>query len=250
MSTWVEKPLGEIADLAGGMVRTGPFGAQLHQHDYVTDGAVAVVMPKDMAGGKVRFDSIARIDQTVADGLREHRLHPGDIVLARRGDVGRAAWVDVTDGPLLCGTGSMRIHLPGGDVLPRFVHYYLQTNAAIGWLQGQAVGATMPNLNGAIVRALPVVYPDMVTQAAIVGTLDSIEHLIENNRRRIELLEQMAQAVYREWFVRLRYPGYEFDEAVDLPLGRRPAGCRVGESPTEKAPGWERGRLHRHSNVG
>ena len=227
MSTWVEKPLGEIADLAGGVVRTGPFGAQLHQHDYVDGGAVAVVMPKDMASGKVRFDSIARIDDRVAEGLAEHRLLPGDIVLARRGDVGRAAWVDASDGPLLCGTGSMRIHLPVGDVLPRFLHYYLQTNAAIGWLQGQAVGATMPNLNGAIVRALPIVYPDMVTQVAIVETLDSIEHLIENNRRRIELLEEIAQAIYREWFVQLRYPGHEHDELVDSTLGPIPAGWTV-----------------------
>jgi type I restriction enzyme S subunit len=216
--------LGQLVDDAGGVIRTGPFGSQLHRHEYVDDGEVAVVMPKDMIDGRIASNAIARIDRDTAARLREHLLRPADIVLARRGDIGRAAWVHPRDGAVLCGTGSMRIHIPDGKVAPRYLHYFLQAGAAAEWLQGQAVGATMPNLNANIVRGLPVRYPNPQTQQTIVEILDSIDHLIENTRERIALLEQMAQAIYREWFVHFRYPGHEENELVDSPLGPIPAG--------------------------
>jgi len=224
VSEWREGTLGELADAAGGVIRTGPFGSQLHSHEYTDDGAVGVVMPKDMVDGRIASDSIARISDATASRLSEHRLGVGDIVLARRGDIGRAAWVHELDGPVICGTGSMRIHLPTGELSRRYLHYFLRTDAAIHWLQGQAVGATMPNLNADIVRDLPIRYPQARTQATITNLLDTIDALIETNRRRIAVLEQMAQAIYREWFVHFRYPGHEDHELVGSPLGPIPAG--------------------------
>jgi type I restriction enzyme S subunit len=222
VSEWSIETLGQLVDAAGGVIRTGPFGSQLHRHEYVEDGEVAVVMPKDMIDGRIASNSIARIDRDTAARLGEHLLRPADIVLARRGDIGRAAWVYPSDGAVLCGTGSMRIHIPDGKVAPRYLHYFLQAGGAAEWLQGQAVGATMPNLNADIVRGLPVRYPNPKTQKKIIGILDSIDELIENNRRGIALLDRMAQAIYREWFVHFRYPGHEDDELVDSPLGHVP----------------------------
>jgi type I restriction enzyme S subunit len=66
--------------------------------------------------------------------------------------------------------------------------------------------------------------PEISSQRRVAAVLDSIDDLIENNRRRIALLEQLAQAIYREWFVHFRYPGHEDDEVVDSPLGSLPAG--------------------------
>lgn len=227
MSEWYTETLGQLADAAGGAIRTGPFGSQLHRHEYVHDGEVAVVMPRDMIDGRIAVDSIARIDRETANRLAEHLLQPSDIVLARRGDVGRAAWVDASDGAVLCGTGSMRIHLPGGKVMPRYLHYVLQAGDAVDWLQAQAVGATMPNLNADIVRGLPVRYPDLPTQRSIVEILDSADDLIESNWRRSTLLEKMAQTIYREWFVRLRYPGHERDKRIASSLGVVPDGWEI-----------------------
>ena len=73
-------------------------------------------------------------------------------------------------------------------------------------------------------RDVPVRAPDSSTQRRIAAILGAIDDLIENNRRRIALLEQMAQAIYREWFVHFRYPGHEDDELVDSPLGPIPDG--------------------------
>ena len=99
----VDSPLGPIpqgwatVDLAavcaaGNGIQTGPFGSQLHEADYSPEG-VPVVMPKDLIGYRIREDSIARIPEATADGLKRHRMSPGDIVYGRRGDIGRRAFV-------------------------------------------------------------------------------------------------------------------------------------------------------------
>lgn len=191
MTDWQVSSLGTIADACQGAVRTGPFGSQLHQYEYAANGEVAVVMPKNIVDGRVSLDGIARISAITATRLSEHILHPGDIVLARRGDIGRAAWVDGRTGPLLCGTGSMRVSLPRGEVLARFVYYFMRTSIAIGWLQSHAVGATMPNLNANIVRALPVQFPSKDVQRSIIAALDALDDLIDNNLQRTELLGKM-----------------------------------------------------------
>ena len=68
----------------------------------------------------------------------------------------------------------------------------------------------MPNLNTGILERVPVFYPeDKVIQEKISATLSAYDELIENNQRRIALLEKIAAEIHREWFVRLRFPGYE-----------------------------------------
>jgi len=136
--------LAELTECCGGEVRTGPFGSQLHKADYVEDkDATPVVMPKDMLDGRIDVSSIARIDDEARDQLSQHVLSAGDIVLARRGDIGRRAWVGDAESGWLCGTGSMRISLRSCPrVRARYLYYYLATDAAVGWLEGHAVGAT------------------------------------------------------------------------------------------------------------
>ena len=88
-------------------------------------------------------------------------------------------------------------------------------------------GAAQPNLSPQLIASLPVWIPLPGVQKRVVHILRSIDDLIENNRRRIEVLEQMAQAIYREWFVRFRYPGHEHATFVDSPLGPIPEGWSV-----------------------
>jgi type I restriction enzyme S subunit len=232
--SWSTKTLGELIEESGGEIRTGPFGSQLHKSDYVDDPcAIPVVMPKNMVGGKVDTSSIARIDETTVNRLNSHLLSEGDILLGRRGDIGRRAWVGEYEAGWLCGTGSMRISAGNSrEFIPRYLYYYLELPQAIEWLQAHSVGATMPNLSAGIVRQLPVTYPPISTQVEIIGELDSIEALIANTRRRIEILEEMARLLYREWFVHFRFPGHENVELVDSELGLIPKGwvvARVSE---------------------
>jgi type I restriction enzyme S subunit len=221
--------LGELAARGGGGIRTGPFGSQLHRSDYVEHpDATPVVMPKDMIDGRIDTSSIARIDNATVDRLSQHLLRTGDIVLARRGDIGRRAWVGEVEDGWLCGTGSMRISLRDSqEVRPRFVYYYLATEAAVGWLEGHSVGATMSNLSAGVVEQLPIACPDLRDQDLIVNVLDTLGDLIENNRRRIEILDEIGRLTYREWFVRLRFPGHEDVELVESDLCPVPEGWEV-----------------------
>jgi type I restriction enzyme S subunit len=79
----------------------------------------------------------------------------------------------------------------------------------VRWLEQHAVGTTMLNLSTEIVSALPIRYPALGVQQRIADILFSYDELIENNRRRMVLLEEAVRQLYREWFVRLRFPGHE-----------------------------------------
>lgn len=209
MRGWATKTIGELCDSGGGKVQTGPFGSQLHESDYSNTG-IPVVMPKDIFGGMIDETDIARVSEAHVDRLRRHKLSKGDIVYGRRGDIGRQALVRDENVGWLCGTGCLRITLGQSAVSPEFLHRYLNLSEVIRWIEGQAIGATMLNLNTSILRRMPVSFPaNRATQEKIAAILSAYDELIDNNKRRIALLEKMAEEIYREWFVRLRFPGYE-----------------------------------------
>ena len=92
-------------------------------------------------------------------------------------------------------------------------------------MSGVANGATVPHLNMEDIRALPMPeLPPLRAQCQIGATLAAFDDLIENNRRRIEILEEIARLLYREWFVHFRFPGHEDVELVDSDLGSIPEG--------------------------
>jgi len=94
---------------------------------------------------------------------------------------------------------------------PRFVYYYLHTVN----LKRLDVGNSNPTLNRNHIHDLPVLIPPSDVQDRIAGILAGYDNLIENNRRRMELLEETARQLYREWFVRLRFPGREHTPIID-----------------------------------
>jgi type I restriction enzyme S subunit len=209
MKGWTTKTIGDLCDGAGGKVQTGPFGSQLHESDYSETG-IPFVMPQDIIGGRIDETRIARVSEPHVDRLRRHKLAKGDIIYGRRGDIGRQALIRDENVGWLCGSGCIKITLGKSIVLPEFVHRYLQIPEIISWIEGQAIGATMANLNTNILRRVPVSYPTkMASQRKIAAILSAYDELIENNKRRIALLEKMAEEIYREWFVRLRFPGHE-----------------------------------------
>lgn len=246
MMEWSEEVLGALVHRSAGLLQTGPFGSQLHQSDYVPDG-IPVVMPKDIVDGSVSASSVARVDEATAARLGRHRMRSGAIVLPRRGDITKHALVGDENEGWLCGTGCLQVDLADGPVNPKYLNYYLSLHEIGEWLQQHAVGTTMLNLSAAIVSELPVRYPPRSFQDEVVVVLETYDRYIANNQRRITLLEEAARQLYRDWFVRLRFPGAEHTAVVDgLPEGwlERPLGdCvrfRSGGTPN-KARGdyWE-----------
>src|SRR5437588_2685156 len=113
--------LGEICDKVNGIIRTGPFGSQLHESDYKDEGT-PVVMPKNIIDGKISVEGIARIGEEDIVRLAQHKLHKGDIVYGRRGDIGRRALVTEKEEGWLCGTGCLRISLGNIILDPLFLY--------------------------------------------------------------------------------------------------------------------------------
>lgn len=207
---WEIAKLGDISK----NIQTGPFGSQLHQSDYSECG-IPVVMPKDLVGGKISEESIARVDKTHVERLCRHKIEVGDILYSRRGDVGRCAHVTKKEEGWLCGTGCLRVTVDSEKADSRFVFFQLQHPDTVGWVEKHAVGATMLNLNTTILSSVPIRLPALEIQKRIADILSAYDDLIENNQKQIKLLEEATQRLYKEWFVNLRFPGHENTKIVD-----------------------------------
>lgn len=221
--------LGQALAEDGGLIQTGPFGSQLKQAEYSDDG-VPVVMPKDIQDGTVLRRAIAHVPEEKAERLSRHKIAVNGIVLPRRGDVAKRAFIREEQAGWLCGTGCLKVEATGTRIWPRYLYYHLGTPASIEWLERNAVGSTMLNLSAQIVARLPVRVPTIGVQKSIAAILSAYDNMIENNRQRIALLEEAARLLYREWFVHFRFPGHEQANIVDaIPEGwkRRTLGEMV-----------------------
>ncbi|WP_288432127.1 restriction endonuclease subunit S [uncultured Acinetobacter sp.] len=210
---FIEKTLGQLCELGKGKIQTGPFGSQLHQADYSEEGT-PVVMPADIVDGKISKAKIARVSEDHVMRLDRHQLAIGDIVYGRRGDIGRQALVTSKEEGWLCGTGCLRVTVGKKSLIdPEYLHLYLKMPDVISYIQNQAIGATMPNLNTEILKRIPIRYPEKIAdQKKVIAVLKAYFDLIENNKKRIQILENIAEELYKEWFVRFRFPNYEKTE--------------------------------------
>ena len=210
MSEWKKVKLGDIASA----IQTGPFGSQLHQSDY-SDIGVPVVMPKDIINGCIDESTIARVESHHVERLSRHKISEGDILYARRGDVGKCAYTVFAQQGWLCGTGCLRVTIDKEKAFPKFIFFQLQKRETIGWVEKHAIGATMLNLNTSILGDVPIELPPLSIQHRIATILSRYDSLIENYQKQIKLLEEAAQRLYKEWFVDLHFPEHENTKIVD-----------------------------------
>ena len=112
-------------------------------------------------------------------------------------------------------------------VLPRFLFYFFNTPVSRGQIDLKATGTTVLGIRQPDLRELPIIVPPLPTQRKIAAVLSTYDDLIENNTRRIKILEDMAQTLYQEWFVHFRFPGHENVAMVESPLGPIPQGWKV-----------------------
>lgn len=227
---WSDAKLRELV-VAGGL-QTGPFGGQLHADEYVADG-VPVVMPQDIISGEISTEHIARVSEEKAASLAQHRLRTGDLVFARRGDIGRVGIARDRETGWLCGTGCLRAR-PSERVSPVYLHYAVRRASSIAWLNIHAVGQTMLNLNTSILGQLPADVPPLPEQRAIAAVLDTIDDAIQKTEQIIAKLQQVKQGLLHDLLTRgiddngeLRDPERQPEQFQDSPLGRIPKGWEV-----------------------
>ena len=192
--SWEQTTLGKLCEGPGGAIQTGPFGSQLHKDDYQETG-VPVVNPTHLDSGRIDHRHVPRISEQDAKRLKRHRLNSADIVFARRGEIGRMAFVTESEDGWLCGTGSFLVRVKSPLVDNRFLSYGLSTGRLVDWLRAHAAGAIMPNLNNVVLGRIPVFLPSVAEQREIVVVLDAIDRKIDLHRRKRAVMQELFKAL-------------------------------------------------------
>jgi len=144
---------------------------------------------------------------------------PG-IIIGRKGSIGNVFYEKKSFYPI------DTVYFVEAKDLPLDLYYLSHLLSTIG-LNNMNSDAAVPGLNREIALSQEVIVPPHATQRKIAAILSAYDDLIENNLRRIKILEEMAQNLYREWFVNFRYPGHENTRFVDSPLGKIPEGWEI-----------------------
>lgn len=147
--------LSELAD-----IKIGPFGSLLHKEDYI-EGGYALLNPSHIIDGKIAPDSKLMVSREKYEELSAYHLKAGDVVMGRRGEMGRCAVVPC-DG-YLCGTGSLLIRTKG-DVTADYIQKIISFPSFKKAIEDMAVGQTMPNLNVPIVSRFQIIKPPIEIQ--------------------------------------------------------------------------------------
>lgn len=161
-------PLESLVDL----IKIGPFGSALHESDYIENG-IPLVNPKHIVQQHIVPQSKISISEEKAEELSSYRLKANDIVLGRRGEMGRCAPVSAREENWICGTGSMIIRLKE-EYDARLYSLILGSQATVTYLENSAVGSTLKNLNEKIVRKILVPQFDIEEQHEIVRLIDDL----------------------------------------------------------------------------
>lgn len=226
--SWNNITVGDLIERAEAEVKTGPFGTQLRASDYVETGT-PVINVRNIGFGNIRHDKLEYIPDDVVTRLSGHLLRKGDIVFGRKGAVERHVYITDAQNRWFQGSDCLRLRLLSeANVLSKYLSFTFLTHEHQSWMMQQCShGATMASLNQDIIKRIPLRLPSIEQQKIIVDILSTYDDLIENNTRRIEILEEMARRLYEEWFVHFRFPGHEEVSFKESELGEIPANWEV-----------------------
>ena len=179
---WEKKALSDEAD-----IKIGPFGSLLHKEDYVSGGH-ALVNPSHIVDGKISTDDNLTLTDEKYEELSAYHLLPGDVVMGRRGEMGRCAVVEQAG--LLCGTGSLLIRTKG-DLSADYIQKIISFPSFKQTIEDMAVGQTMPNLNVPIVSRFQIIKPPKSVQDeyyAFVAQADKSKDAVQKALNEAQLL--------------------------------------------------------------
>ncbi|TAX28919.1 N-6 DNA methylase [Rhizobium leguminosarum] len=195
-----EWPVVQLGD-ASQTIMTGPFGTSLRESDYTPEG-FPVINPKNIINGRVSTDGIKRVATETLERLSDFKVSEGDVIIGRRGEMGRCAVIEPEMNGWLCGTGCFVIR-PTSECDPRFLA--LQVSSAQGrlYLDNNAVGVTMKNLNQSVLAGMPFLFPSLHIQEAVVAAIQAEQTLVNGNRELLTRFQtKIAAAIDRVWGAR------------------------------------------------
>ena len=227
MSKFPSTPLAELKAQGRYSMVGGPFGSKLVSRDYVESGVPVIRGGNLPFGRRFSFEDMVYVtEEKVEADLAGNLAFPGDIVVTQRGTLGQVGLIpeDSPHSKFVVSQSQMKLTVDRSKADPLFVYYALKSPVGQHEIHSRAITAGVPHINLSLFQKLQMPMPPLPIQRKIVAILSAYDDLIENNNRRIKLLEEMAQRIYREWFVDFRYPGHESVPLVDSELGPVPEG--------------------------
>lgn len=201
--------LNSLCDIKGG--KRLPKGADFVQEGY------KYIRARDIKAGAISFNQPVYIDEATRASIKRYTVSARTVCVTIVGaNVGDAGIVpDYLDQANLTENAAKLVNLRGID--PFYLNYYLQTNGVKEQLRIFSTGSAQDKLALYKLGLLDVILPSFKDQRKIVAIVKAYDDLIENNKKRIQILENMAEEQYKEWFVRFRFPNWEnteFDKGV------------------------------------
>lgn len=178
-------------------MQTGPFGSQLHAEDYVTDG-IPLINPAHMVAGELIPDPDVTIDEATQERLGRHKLSAGDIIFARRGELGRCAVVQKEHEGWLCGTGSLKAKL-NRLLTPEYAYLLITSEGVISELALESKGPTMDNLNTETLGRVRIPVPPVNEQSEVLKYVENVSgkyaSLVSKAETAIRLMQERRTAL-------------------------------------------------------
>jgi len=174
-------------------VATGPFGSMISASEYISDG-IPLINPSHMVNGEIIEDKEITVSMSKANQLDGYRIKSGDVVMARRGEMGRCALVTERENNWLCGTGSFVLKF-SAEVNRQYILLMFQSKWVRGYLSGSSVGSTMVNLNHGILNKLPIMLPPPQEQSRVILMVDRLMALCDQLKSRLQTSQQTQLAL-------------------------------------------------------
>lgn len=193
---WEVQSLADTIGRNGGKIQTGPFGSQLHSHEYVAEG-IPVIMPQDITENGINKLQISRITHQKAGSLARHRVKAGDLVFARRGDLSRCAVIGEEEQGWLCGTGCLLMTPPAKAISSNWLAETYRSHSSQLQIAIRAVGSTMPNLNTRIFQDIKIALPPLEEQISIESRFKALATYGIGVQNRLEKLRMIKNALMR-----------------------------------------------------
>ena len=191
-----------------------------------------MIRTTNIRNGFIDTQNVRYVDEaTFQRWTRRGAPCPGDVVLTREAPLGEVGIVR-TNEPIFLGQRTIMYRADRRRLNPYFLMYAMLGPLVQGQIRGYGSGATVEHMRLPDCFNLRLLLPPLPIQHKVADVLSAYDHLIENNNRRIKILEEMAERIYREWFVEFRYPGHEEVPLADSELGAIPRGwvvSKVGE---------------------
>jgi type I restriction enzyme S subunit len=217
----------DLLDCGEAELRTGPHGSLLHAGEKSKTGT-PIIHVRNIGFGDIREEKPEFVPPEVVSRLPEHLVQTGDILFGRKSAVDRHAFITEKHDGWFQGSDCVRLRLKSSSILPKFLSYYFLTNHHKQWMISQCShGEVMESLNHAIISRIPLSIPPVHVQQEVVDLLSDYDELIETNRKRLKVLNEIVRSLYQEWFTCLRFPEYEQVTLIESELGLIPEGWLV-----------------------